>query len=311
MTANKEITVAAWVEPRRPLVVEKRARMRFLPPTLIGVLGTLALHTLALEMAFLGSRTHKIHLPEVQEPDSTNNQSAAGPTESLVFIDLPKIANIDSGLGEALASLRAAMKEKIISVKLPDLSPPAEVEVLALSEDKPSVSSDSGDGTDRVRLFGIYTGQIQARVERIWRRPRTPVNEGGDDPTAADTGESFQCQVQIVQDEIGYVQEILLPRCNGSQAWQHSLVVAIQQASPLPAPPSTTVFSHSVTLNFIGLSYVAGSLEDEYEIVPMKTAQSLPTPPVTRPSQLILGLPRGPPLSRTPGAGSELEQTTN
>jgi hypothetical protein len=307
VTATKEITVAAWVEPPRPLAPTDREQMRFLPPALIGLLGTLLIHTLALQTVFLGGQAHKTRLPEVQEPGSANN-SAASPAESLVFVDLPKIASTDSGLDEALASLRAAMKEKPIPVKLPDLSPPAEVEVLALSEDKPSVSSDSGDSMDRARLFGIYTGQIQARVERIWRRPRTPVSG---DPTAADTGESFQCQVQIVQDATGNVQEILLPRCNGSHAWQHSLVVAIQQASPLPAPPSATVFSHSVTLNFIGLSYVAGNLEDEYEILPTTTAQSLPGPPVTRPSPLIFELPHGPTLSGTDGASSQLEQTTN
>ena len=309
MTANKEITVAAWVEPQRLIVVDNRTQMRFLPPALIGLLGTLLIHTFALQTAFVGSRAHKIRPPEIQQPGLAKN-SAAGPTDNLVFIDLPKISSTESRVDEALASVRAVMKSKPIPVSLPDPSPPTEVEVLALSEDKPSESPGSGDGADRARLFGIYTGQIQARVERIWRRPRTPVSEVGDDPTAADSGESFQCQVQIVQDATGNVQEILMPRCNGSQAWQHSLVVAIQQASPLPAPPSATVFSHSVTLNFIGLSYVAGSLEDEYEIVPIRTAQSPAAPPATHPPQLSLGLPPGPPLSPAPGA-SEPEQSTN
>jgi hypothetical protein len=309
VTANKEITVAAWIEPSRPIALAKRVQLRFFPPALIGLLGTVALHTLALETAFLGSRTNKTQPPEVQEPGSAKN-SAAGPTDNLVFIDLPKIASADSGVDEALASIRATMKEKPIPVKLANLSPPAELEVLALAEERPSQTSDNSDGADRARLFGIYTGQIQARVERIWRRPRTPVNEATGGPVAADSGESFQCQVQIVQNATGYVQEILLPRCNGSHAWQHSLVLAIQQASPLPAPPSATVFSYSVTLNFIGLSYVAGSLEDEYEIVPMKTAQSLAAPPATRP-QLNSHFVPGPPPAPSPAPSSELEQTTN
>ena len=310
MTVNKEIAVAAWFEPSRPIAPAKHVQMRFLPPALIGVLGTLLIHALALQTAFVGSRANKIRPPEVQQPGLAKN-SAAGPTDNLVFIDLPKISSTESGVDEALASLRAAMKSKPIPVSLPDPSPPTEVEVLALSEDKPLESSGSRDGADRARLFGMYTGQIQARVERIWRRPRTPVTELRDNPTVADTAESFQCQVQIVQDEIGNVQEILLPRCNGSQAWQHSLVVAIQQSSPLPAPPSTTVFSHSVTLDFLGLPYVAGSPEDDYEIVTMKTAQSLTTPPVTRPSQLHLELPPGEPLSSAPSAAPELEQRTH
>jgi hypothetical protein len=41
--------------------------------------------------------------------------------------------------------------------------------------------------------------------------------------------------------------------------------LAIRQASPLPAPPSASVFSQSITLNFLGLSFIAGAPEDDYE----------------------------------------------
>jgi hypothetical protein len=132
---------------------------------------------------------------------------------------------------------------------------------------------DSGDGAERARLFGIYSGQIQARVERVWRRPRTPVNDGGDSTNPRNSVEYFHCNVQIVQDPIGNVQEILLPNCNGSVTWQRSLVLAIQQASPLPAPPSPAVFSHTMALNFVGFAYIAGTSDDEYEISRVETAQ--------------------------------------
>ena len=75
--------------------------------------------------------------------------------------------------------------------------------------------------------------------------------------------------MQIVQDENGNVQEILLPNCNGSIAWQRSLVSAIRQASPLPAPPNINVFSRTVSLNFVGYGYAAGASEDDYEILPV------------------------------------------
>ena len=101
---------------------------------------------------------------------------------------------------------------------------------------------NSGDAEGQVRLFGIYSGQIKARIDRIWRRPRTPINEARSKPHDAVAGESFRCQVRIIQDPQGNVQEILLPQCNGSSAWQRSLVIAIQQASPLPSPPSPSVF---------------------------------------------------------------------
>jgi hypothetical protein len=150
------------------------------------------------------------------------------------------------------------------------VDPPAflNFETLALSENDQAskAASDSGDDSEKARMSGIYTGQIQARIDRVWRRPRTPVNEGTVSTAAADAGDSFQCEAQIVQDARGNVQEILLPRCNGSAAWQRSLVLAIEQASPLPAPPSANVFSRSITLSFVGLAYGTGSSDDGYEI---------------------------------------------
>jgi TonB C terminal len=310
VTTNKHITVTAWSESQRPIFPGNRTHRRFLPSAVTGLVGTLLLHTFALQTVFLGTRAHKIRPPELQESGSPT-KSEGKPAESLVFIDLPKATSTDNGIVEALASIRAAIKETPLTSP-PDPSPPLELEILSLSEDKPSDSSvESGDGVERARLIGIYTGQIQARVQRIWRRPRSPVTENTGTAMATHADESFQCQVQVVQDKIGNVQEVLLPRCNGTEAWQRSLVIAIQQASPLPAPPSASVFSNSITLNFLGLSYVAGSPEDEYEIVPMNTLQALLNPPATRPSQLDPRFVPGPPLSPSPASAPELEQTTN
>jgi hypothetical protein len=124
-------------------------------------------------------------------------------------------------------------------------------------------------------LFGIYSGQIQARIARVWRRPRTPVNESRTQHQGALGEEAFQCQVRIIQDNQGYVQEILLPQCNGSAAWQRSLVIAIQQASPLPAPPDPAVFTNALTMTFTGFEYRPDSLADEYEMeAPRGSVQS-------------------------------------
>jgi hypothetical protein len=127
-------------------------------------------------------------------------------------------------------------------------------------------------------LVGIYSGQIQARVERIWLRPRTSVKEESVSTKASNSIDYFRCQAQIVQDPRGNVQETLLPNCHGSIAWQRSLVIAIQQASPLPAPPSPTVFSRTLTLEFVGYPYTVGAPEDEYETpstAPMQAAISI------------------------------------
>jgi hypothetical protein len=270
VTTHHKMTVTTWSESQNPVIPQKRAHRQFLPPVVIGLAGTLLLHGLALQIVVLGSRAHKNSPPEVQEPGSSLNKTA----DALVFVDLPKTAKSADEIYEALASVRAAIINSPIPVTHPDPSPPRDVETLALSEDKDSESSaDSRDGAERARLFGIYSGQIQARVERVWRRPRTPVNDGGDSAKASNSVEYFRCQVQIVQDSIGNVQEILLPNCNGSVTWQRSLVLAIQQASPLPAPPSSTVFSHTMALNFVGFAYIAGTSDDEYEISRVEAAQ--------------------------------------
>ena len=267
MDSRQKMDVVDWQDAPRSDLVRKRPTRRYLPPTSIGILGTLLLHALFIQSVPFGSRPKVTH-PESQEPANLTAKFEADTAESLVLIMLPTTANFQ----------QPAIRNLITS--LPDLSrmrfkspvkvdPPAflDIEALALSEnDQASNSTQEGiESAEQSRLFGIYTGQIQARIDRVWRRPRTPVNEVTAATTAADAWDSFQCEIQIVQDDRGHVQEILLLRCNGSAAWQRSLVSAIRQASPLPAPPSASVFSQSIVLNFLGLRYISGASEDDYE----------------------------------------------
>src|SRR5690606_37180118 len=97
-------------------------------------------------------------------------------------------------------------------------------------DDRP-VEDSASDQLGRAVLFGRYIGQIQARIERAWIRPRS----------AAD-GDSFACRVRVLQDRRGNVIEVMLQRCNGDSDWQSSLVRAIERAAPLPAPPDPNVY---------------------------------------------------------------------
>lgn len=103
-------------------------------------------------------------------------------------------------------------------------------------------------------MSGRYGGQIRARVERAWLRPRAAIG----DPI-------FQCQVQVDQDNVGRVLAVTLVECNGSTSWQLSLVRAIEAASPLPAPPNPAVFAHHVLLTFRALPYSASAPAVLYE----------------------------------------------
>jgi TonB-like protein len=292
MNNDKKMDVVDWREIPRPILSKSRTPRRFLSPTIIGVIGTVLIHALILPTAYFGIYGTKVPPRVIQDPGALAN-SNANAAEGLVLITLPTIANSTPQTIQDISSLPALSKFERDSRINPD--PPAmlNMEVLTLGEERTSQSAvNRGDGTEQARLFGIYIGQIQARINRIWRRPRSPVSEG-DSLEATTADESFQCQTQIVQDAIGSVQEVLLLRCNGSLAWQRSLVIAIEQASPLPAPPSPSVFNHSITLNFVGLSYVAGSPDDDYEIAPAKLAQtSEGLPPANLPqSNRLLGVP--------------------
>jgi hypothetical protein len=269
MDSQEKFDVGDWQDSPPPVILVARTPRRFLSPTLIGVLGTLLLHAMVIQSLPLGYRGPKAKPPETQLSADAASKSKADPIESLVLITLPDAAHSHENVISSFADLSKMKIRSPVNVDPPAL---LNVEALALSEEPPSKSSaDSNDAAELGRLIGIYTGQIKARVDRVWRRPRTPVNED-DTAATADAGDSFQCEAQIVQDNLRNVQEILLPRCNGSAAWQRSLVLAIRQASPLPAPPIVSVFSQSITLYFTGLRFIAGDAEDDYEPAPRTLA---------------------------------------
>jgi TonB C terminal len=270
MDRNRKLTIAEWVDAPIPIRAHPRSARRYWSPGVVGLAGTLILHALVLQSALTGMRSQRFHLPDIQAVVSTLNKTDNATFEALVLLDLSASARTNTDNSKEVASVSMSRKGSSIAIMRPDPSAMLTVKMLEFDTEPEKASEapvDTGNGTELARLFGIYSGQIQARVERIWRRPRTPINEGGRGlKTAADT-EYFLCQVQIVQDSVGNVQEILLPICNGSFAWQHSLVAAIQQSSPLPAPPNPSVFNHTMTLVFTGYVYSADSADDEYEII--------------------------------------------
>jgi hypothetical protein len=231
---------------------------------------------LIVPSAFLGSRGAKAQLPEAQNT-GTLLKTKGDPTENLVLITLPTMSDANQAMVAPVAAItpRFSLNKKtmISAAELEPLALP-DINILTLDEEQPSQSAgDGADAAEQARLLGIYSGQIRARIERLWRRPRTPVSDSAGAGQLASAVESFQCQVQIVQDETGRVREVLLPQCNGSPAWQRSLVVAIQQASPLPAPPSPRVFNRSIAMNFVGVPYDSDSAAEDYEIEAPPSAQ--------------------------------------
>lgn len=271
-------------DPKDADLRARRSRPYRSPSRVIGLIGTLLLHAVILPSVLLGSHRQNVRSPDAQGPGATLIQSVHEPRESLVLIDIPTVDMATKPLLEDLASAGSAAKNPMVTVLSPDPLP--HVEIPADSQDDvpdPPAAPDRGDPAARAVLFGRYSGQIQARVERAWRRPRSPVSDGGhlaQFPAAgaadgAQTDHSFRCQVRILQDPHGAVQEVQMLECNGSISWQQSLVTAILSASPLPVPPNPSVFTRALTMTFEAQAYSPGSLPDEYEIESMQSISEI------------------------------------
>jgi len=141
------------------------------------------------------------------------------------------------------------------ALNLPDMTAGLPQPRINVEESEDAAANEAaGDQAGHALLFGRYMGQISARIERAWQRPRTQIG-----------APSFLCRVQINQDRAGNVREVTLQRCGGSVRWQASLVHAIEAASPLPAPPDPDVFSNLVSLEFDADAYVPGGSEEGFE----------------------------------------------
>jgi hypothetical protein len=249
-------------QSRPPPFVARVAYFKNIPRSMCatGLLCTLLLHGLVLRSM-------------IQGPGATLIKSATEPAEALILVELPSLDMKAQTLMEDLASEGSAPKNLLVTMVSPNPLPHIDISADKLDDNAATNGPvDSGDPTRRALLFGRYSGQIQARIERAWRRPRAPVSEGapisaaGSPERSSTADDSFRCQVRILQDGHGAVQEVQLLSCNGGVTWQQSLVTAILSASPLPAPPDPAVFTQSLTMTFDGQAYAPEGSADGYEI---------------------------------------------
>jgi TonB C terminal len=267
-----DIWTASAILPKPIARIDRRC----CPPAVWGFVGMLVVHLVLVPTVLLGTALPPRH-PLNPQQEGTFDQTKNVPSEDLVLIDLLQAPK--RGVGSVKLDLNLEGTRHTMSFsKIADLNPPeVNLPVDSPDDQRPSqLTTDSDGETTRQRLAGIYSGQIHARIERIWRRPRTPISDGASEQAQ---GAPFQCLVTIIQDSIGRVQETRLVSCNGSIAWQRSLVIAINQASPLPAPPDPKVFTRAVTLAFTGFAFVPGMDVGEYEVQAPPVAQIISTKP--------------------------------
>jgi len=192
-------------------------------------------------------------LPDRNGAGASLLRNAAAEEMSVVFIDEPS-PPLDTPPPklEALNSRGLASLDRPVVVLSPDASSAAVVAPADMQE--ATDLATASDTAQHALLYGRYLGELQARIERAWLRPRTEIGAA-----------RFSCQVRIKQDRHGAVVDVRFDHCNGTLRWQQSLLTAIRTASPLPAPPDGSVYADVLWLSFASDAFELGGSTQGFE----------------------------------------------
>jgi TonB C terminal len=218
---------------------------------LVGALASLALHALLLSPILFGTGKHKNTEPQV--PGAAANADHPG-ADGAMIVELIEESHSASSASARMAPSSFISPATLRRMAAVDVAPPEPIPDIDAERDSQTLAQAQGDDTVRARLYGIYVGQISARIERAWLKPRS--SPGGD---------RFVCRVQVLQNQSGEVREVTVKDCNADERWESSLVHAIQSASPLPAPPDPRVFNRLITMQFVSEGFAPGGDSEGFE----------------------------------------------
>ena len=225
----------------------------------LGVAAAALLHALLLTPFLIGGGPRARHLSNEQGDE-------AGGAPAMTVINLEESDNTIASGEPPEASLASVISPSRFLMPVKGIDPATPRAFVALEEaDFVQPASDSGqeEESGHALMFGRYLGQVTARVERAWIRPRSSIGE-----------DAFACRVRVEQDAQRTVKDVTLQGCNGTPVWQQSLVRAIESASPLPAPPDPAVFSKVLVFDMTSEGFQKGGSEEGFEPVPILTAQA-------------------------------------
>jgi hypothetical protein len=222
---------------------------------LLGIVATALLHLLLMApLVFAG------HAPDRRTHELGAEMSGV-PAMTVVSLDEESELGLQHSVAHDARIAPTRLLLPVGALELQDAAVPVDVGDDSSAQ---SSASEQTDSQQRALMFGRYLGQVTARVDRAWLRPRTPVGAA-----------TFTCIVQVEQDGRGTVKEVMLKTCNGTTAWQLSLVRAIESASPFPAPPDPAVFSPTLTFEMSAEAFREGAAADGYEPVFSKPAKTV------------------------------------
>jgi hypothetical protein len=217
----------------------------------LGAAASVLIHLLFIGSVLWDGAPHRTKRSDVWDFGSAATTRIDEPVMTLILISDPRITKTSPDPAE-IPSSGVSPNDSNVRVLSPDRNPV--VDLTQVADSAIEQSPEAHDIAERALLFGRYMGQINARIERAWLRPRTEIGSA-----------LFECQVAITQDSAGNVTEVTLQDCNGDGRWQQSLVSAIQSASPLPRPPDPAVFSSTLTLRFESTAYSTDRRADGFE----------------------------------------------
>lgn len=232
----------------------RRLKSRPLTATGMGIAGVLLIHTLLLLPFVLNLSLPSLRRPIATGAGSTSYVTAAGPDMIVIFIDEPTPAET-SPKPPLLASRGISPPNLQLVVLSPDPLPAA-ANSKADDSDDALADTRAAEAVEHAKLYGRYVGQLQARIERAWMRPRTEIG-----------APQFSCRIRIRQDRRGNLVSADLDHCNGTERWQRSLLSAIRTASPLPAPPDPSVYADVLWLSFESGPFEEGDSAQGFEPV--------------------------------------------
>jgi hypothetical protein len=223
-----------------------------------GVLGALGIHALFI-LPFVLNLSLPAKPPDRSGAGASASPSVAEPEMTVVFMNepLPSIGS-PPPKPEVPGSRGLASPDLALVVLSPDPSPGAQADVSTTDHpESPDSSSLTSDPARQALLYGRYLGQVQARIERAWIRPRSEIG-----------APRFSCRARIKQNVHGDVIDVRLDHCNGTERWRGSLLSGIRTASPLPAPPDASVYADVLWLTFASEAFVEGGTPQGFEPLP-------------------------------------------
>lgn len=271
--------------------VVMRRRRKAIP--FLGVVATMLVHIVFLTpVLWEGGMNKSPRQPEAVGSAANAGSAQGAAAEQMILIDLGTVSESLPDVSRPASPVQLAAAPALLQMLGPDSLP---LKPLFVDPEGESSTPTEADLIARTQLVGLYEGQIRARIERAWRRPRTPLAD-----------RQFNCRVKVEQDARGNVLSVKLQTCEGTQDWFDSMIHAVKAASPLPAPPNRAVFAGTFQMSFHALSYQEGENEEGFAPAYVVDAGNLQTSPGSRALSMQPGMPRsGDVILR--GSGNQVE----